>query len=155
MDKYCGDLLDRRYAEIRANLIGGKDLKSKSVIDLTLQAYATSKSDRQIPDALDPEFRLFAIRQIRLFVFVGHDSTSSTICYIVHLLCHNQEKLRLLRDELKSVLSADTADDVPSRILEQQHLLNQLPYTTAVIKEALRLFPPASASPAGQRTLPS
>lgn len=98
---------------------------------------------------LDSEFRTFAIRQIRLFVFVGHDSTSSTICYIVHLLFSNQEKLHLLRAELNSVFG--TTGDTASKIVEQQYLLNRLPYTTAVIKESLRLFPPASASREGQK----
>ena len=148
MDKYCGDLLDRRYAEIRAELASEKESRSKSVIDLILQAYATNKPGGQAPKVLDSAFRLFAVRQIRLFVFVGHDSTSSTICYIIHLLSTNPSKLQLLRAELNSVFA--TSNSVASQILSQQHLLTHLPYTTAVIKETLRLFPPASASREGQ-----
>lgn len=37
-----------------------------------------------------------------------------------------------------------------SKLREEPHLLNQIPYTTAVIKEALRLFPPASALRGGE-----
>lgn len=66
--------------------------RSKSVIDLVLQAYL-SKDSNAMPDKLDPEFRAFAIRQIRLFVFVGHDSTSSTICYCLHLVSKNPDAL--------------------------------------------------------------
>lgn len=40
-------------------------------------------------------------------------------------------------------------EDTASALREQPFLLNQLPYTTAVIKEALRLFPPASAMRGG------
>ena len=147
MDKYIGDLVDQRYADIMEDLKIEKESKSKSVIDLVLQAYAMDKSGGRMPGAIDNEFRAFAIRQIRLFVFLGHDSTSSAICYIIHLLSNNPEKLRLLHAELDSVF--DKAD-VPTQILQQQHLLNHLPYTTAVIKESLRLFPPASSSRQGQ-----
>ena len=147
MDHYIGDIIDKRYAQIRESLDRGEASRSKSVIDLILQAYATDISGGKPPPYLDLDFRTFAIRQIRLFVFVGHDSTSSTICYIIHLLFGNPEKLRLLRAELDSVFGTG---DIATKILEQQHLLSNLPYTTAVIKETLRLFPPAGASRQGQ-----
>lgn len=38
---------------------------------------------------------------------------------------------------------------VPCRLKEQAHLTNHLVYTTAVIKEALRLFPPGGCSRVG------
>jgi hypothetical protein len=53
--------------------------KSNAFIDLVLQSYLP-KDKKNLPDKLDSEFRAFAIIQIRLFVFVSHDSTSSTIC---------------------------------------------------------------------------
>jgi cytochrome P450 len=146
MDRYVGDLLDKRYSEIQEASSKGNGLKSKSVIDLILQTYATSKPGKP-PVLLDQEFHTFAIRQIRLFIFVGHDSTSSTICYIIHLLFLHLGKLKLLREELQSTFGGE---DVARKILEQQQIVNQLPYTTAVIKEALRMFPPASASREGQ-----
>ena len=148
MDNYIGNLLDKRYSEIRKEIAEGAGLKTKSVIDLILQAYATTSSEGQPPIALDSEFRIFAIRQIRLFVFVGHDSTSSTICYIIHLLFGHPEILGKVRSEVAKVFGI--AEEIPSKITEQQHLLNHLPYTTAVIKEAMRLFPAAAASRQGQ-----
>ena len=122
---------------------------TKSVIDLILQAYATTSPSRN-STCLDSEFRTFAIRQIRLFIFVGHDSTTSIICYIFHLLSSNPDSLRNLRAELHSVFGSLSSSEIGTKILSQQHLLNQLPYATAVIKETLRLFPPASASREGQ-----
>ena len=148
MDRYVGKLLDERYENYK-NVHESK--RSKSVIDLVLQAYL-SEDSKVMPDTLDPEFRAFAIRQIRLFVFVGHDSTSSTICYCLHLLSKNPDALARVRAEHDSVFGTDIS--APSTLLTSRpHLINSLPYTTAVIKETLRLFPPASASRQGKENV--
>jgi cytochrome P450 len=116
---------------------------------LTLSSKPTSqKTWQQNPPRLDPEFRAFAIRQIRLFLFAGHDSTSSTICYALHLLSTNPATLSSLRAEQDEILGPSVS--TPSTLTQQPHLVNSLPYTTAVIKEAMRLFPPASASRRGK-----
>jgi cytochrome P450 len=81
-------------------------------------------------------------------VFAGHDSTSSTICYIYHLLSKNPEALCKLREEHDRVFGQEV-DSANKILTTQPHLANGLPYTTAVIKEALRLFPPASSSRQG------
>ena len=101
---------------------------------------------------LDKGFRIFAIRQIRLFVFAGHDSTSSTICYIFYLLSANLEALSLLRAEHDKALGTDTA--AAASLLEScPQLTESLTYTLAVVKEALRLFTPAGCSRRGKRNV--
>lgn len=40
--------------------------------------------------------------------------------------------------------------DTAAQLRKEPHLLNRIPYTTAVIKEAMRLFPPASAMRGGE-----
>lgn len=145
MDKYIGDELDKRYDEYKSDPEGKR---TKAVIDLVLQAYLPQDGKTR-PEKLDPEFRAFAISQIRLFVFVGHDSTSSTICYILHLLATNTDALAQIRAEHDQVFGTDLSA-VPSTLKEQPHLTNTLPYTTAVIKEALRLFAPGSSSREGK-----
>ena len=145
MDQYIGRELDARFSESKSDT---SNTRRKSVIDLVLQAY-NAQSGEQEPRSLDPEFRAFAIRQIRLFVFLGHDSTSSTICYILHLLSQNPDALKRIRSEHDQVFGKDVSK--ASTMLESQpQLLNELPYTTAVIKETLRLFPPAATSRQGK-----
>ena len=145
MDQYIGNELDKRFSEYKLDL---SDKRQKSVIDLVLQAYI-AQSGEQKPTILDAEFRTFAIRQIRLFVFTGHDSTSSTICYALHLLSQNSEALSRIRSEHDQILGADVSR--ASAMLEAYpKLLNDLPYTTAVVKEVLRLFPPAASSRQGK-----
>lgn len=145
MDRYIGSELDKRFSEYKTD---PNDKRQKSVMDLVLQAYI-AQSGKQKPEILDPEFRAFAIRQIRLFIFTGHDSTSSTICYAFHLLSQSPDALNRIRSEHNQVLGRDLSK--ASTLLEENpQLLNDLPYTTAVIKEALRLFPPAASSRQGK-----
>ena len=145
MDTYIGNELDKRYSEFKADRDGKR---TKAVIDLVLQAYLPENT-KSMADKLDPEFRAFAISQIRLFVFVGHDSTSSTICYILHLLATHPRALLQIREEHDNILGKDLLT-LHSLLRTQPHLVNDLPYTTAVIKESLRLFPPGGCSRAAK-----
>lgn len=43
-----------------------------------------------------------------------------------------------------------SVEDTAAQLRKEPHLLNRIPYTTAVIKEAMRLFPPASAMRGGE-----
>ena len=144
MDKYAGAELDRRYEEYRH---GGAHKSSKSVIDIVLHAYITGSQNsgekRQLPKDMDPEFHAFAIRQIRLFLFVGHDSMSTTLCYTLYLLSKAPEALERIRDEHDRVFGTDR-DSLGSVLASSPELLNELPYTAACLKETLRLFPPGS-----------
>lgn len=141
MDQYVGKEIDKRYNEFKQ--LDLTDTRRRSAIDLILQAHMDSVTGEQ-PQKLEASFRAFAIRQIRLFVFAGHDSTSSTICYCIHLLSTYPEVLERLRSEHDTVFGTELS--AAATMLEQQpSIVNSLPYTTAVIKEALRLFPPASS----------
>ncbi|KAF7868680.1 hypothetical protein EAF04_005210 [Stromatinia cepivora] len=144
MDAYISEGLDRRYSEYKAD---SKDSRSKAIIDLILQAEIAPDSNTK-PEKLGPDFKAFAIRQIRLFVFSGHDSLRSTICYIYHLLSKNGEAMRKVREEHDHVFGKEV--DGASEVLKTKpRLANDFPYTTVVIKETLRLFPAASSSRQG------
>jgi cytochrome P450 len=147
MDRYIGQELDKRYAEWQAD---SSTSTSRSIIHLALAGYMSQQpAHTPRPPRLDPAFKAWATIQIRLFLFAGHDSTSSTICYCFHLLQSHPAALATLRAEHDAVFGTDPAL-APNLLRTSPHLLNALPYTTAVIKEALRLFPPASAMRGGR-----
>lgn len=80
MNRYIDNELTKRYSDYKADREGKRN---KSIIDLVFRGYLAERQDpksKTSPDELDPGFRAFAINQIRLFVFAGHDSASSTIC---------------------------------------------------------------------------
>lgn len=143
MDSYIGNELEKRYDDYRANSELDDQKQSKSVIDLALQSYL-AENPGKATQKLDRIFRRHATRQIRLFLFAGNDTTSSTICYTYYLLSTNPEARKRIREEHDSVFGTDLSA-VPSLITEQPHLINQLHYTIAVLKESMRLFPGASS----------
>ncbi|MCJ1432752.1 hypothetical protein MMC27_002109 [Xylographa pallens] len=123
--------------------------RSKTIIDLALANYLADQTQPRSSHGMDATFRHCATCQIRTFIFAGHDSTSSTICYAFHLLSTHPSIRRLLIAEHNNVLGLDYKE-AASRISESPHLLNQLPYTLAVVKETLRLYPPASSTRGGE-----
>jgi cytochrome P450 len=138
MDRYISTELDKVYEEWKTS--NNAVQKSKSVINLVIDGYMNG---RKIEARLDPQFKKWAITQIREFLFVGHDSTAATIVYCLYLLSKNKSALANIRAEHDKVFGSDVSN-VTNTIKEQPQLINQLPYTAAVIKETLRLFPPAS-----------
>jgi cytochrome P450 len=96
---------------------------------------------------VDAEFKEIAAAQLRLFLFAGHDTTSSTLVYCYHLLATHPDCMAQIRTEHNEVFGPNT--DIYQTLVQKPQLLNKLPYTLAVIKEALRLFPPASGFRAG------
>ena len=140
MDTYIHKELDKRFETLKAN--GSDNKQFKSVIDLALQDYLAD-SAKKASGQLDSDFRAFATRNIRMFLFAGHDSTSSTICYCYYLLYANPTTLAHVRAEYDSIFGTNLAI-TSSLISDKPELLNQIPYTHAVIKEAMRLFPAAS-----------
>ncbi|KAF4634131.1 hypothetical protein G7Y89_g3984 [Cudoniella acicularis] len=149
MNSYIGRELDMRYEAYKNSLECGDKPDSKSVISLVLEGYLKQNGGaQQLPVSLDKTFKSYATFQIRTFLFAGHDTTSSTICHMFYLLNKNPAALKKLRNEHDSVLGSDLST-AASVISNNPQTLNQLTYTTSVIKEALRLFPPASSARQG------
>ncbi len=85
-------------------------------------------------EALDDE----EIRdQVLIFLLAGHDTTAIALTFALHLLGHHPEAQARVRSEVEEVAGDRTpgSADVP-----------QLAYTTMVLKEAMRLYPPAWAT---------
>lgn len=60
------------------------------------------------------------------------------------MLSHKPEIVTRLRCEHDEIFGPDT-NAVSSVLKAKPHLINELPWTTAVIKESMRFFAPASS----------
>ncbi len=142
MNRYINAELDKRYEEWKSEKLTDR---AKSVMDIAIAAYM---SERKASDKLDSKFKSWATVQIRLFLFAGYDSTAATIVYSLYMLSKHRDILAKIRAEHDEVFGKDV--DSAARVLkERPQDINRLPYTTAVIKETLRLFPPASGMRGG------
>lgn len=90
------------------------------------------------------------VANLKLFLFAGHDTTSSTICWMFKLLQDNPKCLSKLRQEHDQVLGIDT-NRTASLLRETPELLNSLAYTHGVVKETLRLHPLALTVRQGEK----
>ena len=142
MNRYLNPLFADRYSAFQEKDAG----PGKSVIDLALKSYlAENPSAQSIPDA----FKEVAIAQVKLFIFAGHDTTSSAVIFTFDLLFKHPDILARVRAEHDAVFGPNISQ-AGSLLISKSQLLNQLPYTVAAIKEALRIYPTVAALRVGQ-----
>ncbi|KAF4995945.1 hypothetical protein FGRMN_4800 [Fusarium graminum] len=124
----------------------------KTVNGLAIQNYCKS-TDLQNNSTfqIDAEFLDVTIENLKIFLFAGHDTTASTLCFVYYYLHQHPEILENLREEHDRVLGLDHTN-ATAKISETPTLLNQLTYTTAIIKETLRLEPPIGSCREGSPT---
>jgi len=142
MNRYLSRELDSRYSVIH----GKADNKNKSVIDLALKTYLAENPSTA---GINATFKDFAMAQIKLFIFAGHDTTSAGAIFTYHLLAQHPDILSKVRAEHDTVFGSNAAD-ISSILSSKPQLLNQLPYTLAVVKETLRIYPTVAALRDGQ-----
>lgn len=86
------------------------------------------------------------IDQVKTFVLAGHDTASSTLAWIYYHLSQQPEVLNSLREEHDKVFGGhESVGREAEKIIKDPTILNELKYTLAVMREALRLYPPAAA----------
>lgn len=130
----------------------GETSAAKTINSLAAKAYKAEVQQQtangavtQKSQTIDPEFVEIAIAQLKIFIFAGHDTTASTLSFAYSRLYRDAAALAKIRAELDQVLGSDPSQTL-GRLTEHPHLLNQMPYTSAVVKETLRLYPPAATA---------
>ncbi|EFR05550.1 VerA protein [Nannizzia gypsea CBS 118893] len=104
----------------------------KTVIDLAIKDL---KESGQEPTA---ELMNVIVANLKAFLFAGHDTTAQTICWVFYEIIKYPGVLDKLRAEHDQVLGSDPK--AAKKVLQQNaYKINELHYTTAVIKETLRI----------------
>ncbi|KIW04430.1 uncharacterized protein PV09_04700 [Verruconis gallopava] len=126
-----------RYQMLREQKVVPSRKDPYSTLDLMLREQLMR--EEELKD-LDLEFDRLLLSNIKGLLLGGHGTTNDTLCYCYMLLSKNPAVMAKLREEHTRVFAADF-DQTVQMLQADPYKLNELEYTTAVIKETLRLFP--------------
>jgi cytochrome P450 len=118
---------DDLFGVCDAIVAGRREGRTSGETDLLSLLLAARDGDERLDDE---EVR----SQVLLFMLAGHETTAIALTFALHLLGRHQDVQDSVRDEVREVLGdrSPTAASVAG-----------LPLTTAVLKEAMRLYPSA------------
>ncbi|KAK8054510.1 hypothetical protein PG994_009577 [Apiospora phragmitis] len=123
------EIVRRDFAEMKAKVRNHKQPdRLRTAVALGLQNVETLTSD-VLEETCD---------QLKTFFFAGHDSTSAVLTWAMYELSHTPHALKSVRDELDTLFGKDGARDPAV-------LIHRMRYISAVLKEAMRLHPPAGS----------
>ncbi|KAI0109157.1 cytochrome P450 [Nemania sp. FL0031] len=137
IDALLKAIIHRKFAEQRGKLAASE--KSRSILALSLGD----------TECLSPELVNVTCDQLKTFLLAGHDTTSVTLAWVFYELSLNPSALATVRAELDSLLGTDASPEaIRTRLLSSDGaaLIQKMTYISAVIKEALRLHPPAATA---------
>lgn len=117
--------------------------RSKLSIDLVLSAIRDGSPSFSNPTrTLDKTNLSLATDQIKTLLLGGHDTTAATLCYTICLLSQHPEILARIREEHSRLVTPTmTRNEAIQSIVSNLSSLTNLPYTHAVIKESMRIYP--------------
>lgn len=152
LDALVGAELDKRVAYRQSSQDGtiksSSTERKRSIVDLALDAYekeTRESKEKGTSSGMSSSFRASAIDSVKTFIFAGHDTTSATLSYTLYLLHLHPPVQQKLVAELDAVFGPSCdASSIAASIKSDPHCINKLEYLTAIVKEVLRLFPPAS-----------
>ncbi|WP_245280050.1 cytochrome P450 [Hyphomicrobium sp. 99] len=86
------------------------------------------------PDTGEPMPNELIADNLATFLFAGHETTAKALTWMLYVLARAQEWQQRVREELDAVIGTGRIDAAT---------IGKLPITTRVLKEVLRLYPPA------------
>ncbi|KAI0843820.1 cytochrome P450 [Daldinia vernicosa] len=132
IDILIKNIIQQKYAELKEEAAGNR---WQSIVALGLQE----------SEALTPQLLSETSDQVRSFLFAGHDTNTSALQWAFYELSRTPRALKAVRDELDDILGPESDPQMICARLAHKgdSLLPRMHYINAVIKETLRLHPPA------------
>ncbi|KAI2780490.1 cytochrome P450 [Daldinia loculata] len=157
---YADDKADLPWWLIPRTILKRRRLGKRidTIVKAIIQRNHTVESDNarsilslalQDTEVLTPQLINEACDQIKTFLFAGHDTTSTAIAWILYELSLTPHALKAVRTELNDILGPETGvAEVRAKLLSHDgpDSLRRMKYIAAVIKETLRLHPPAATA---------
>ncbi|CAE7227428.1 unnamed protein product [Rhizoctonia solani] len=119
-----------------ALLAAGNDLstqagRGRDIMTLLMKANESAGSESYID-------RETMIGHMNVFIFAGHETTSTAVSRVLEVLAHRSNVQVRLREELRQYFEANPDETHHDGLLE-------LPYLDGIVREVLRLYPPVAA----------
>lgn len=156
--KYNGYRMERYISMVQREMSSRNSEDSCVISQAITRAASSPGSKKEHSEQKDPyrhlggqeHFDTVIRSQMRFLLLAGYDTTGASITYVLHMLSKYPEVLTRVREEHNQVLGPDLTQ-AAQKLRDNPHIVNCVPYTTAVIKETLRLYPPTSTLRNGQR----
>ncbi|KAF9874534.1 cytochrome p450 [Colletotrichum karsti] len=134
LDDFLMDVIRRKFNDVKQD----RGFSSRSILALSLRD----------TDALTQEIIDGTKDQLKTFLFAGHDTTSILLQWAFYELSRTPRAMRTLRAELESLFGPDLSPEAVRKALlsKGEEITRKMTYTSAVIKEILRLYPPAGSA---------
>jgi cytochrome P450 len=130
-----------------------KMVRSRAVLDGIVYGEIAQRRGQPDPEKMDILSLLVGVRdeagegfadkeirdQVMTLMFAGHDTSTSTLTFMMHELARHPDVVAKLCEEQDRVLGGDAPDI--------DRLEREMPYLEMVLDEVLRLYPPAWIGP--------
>ncbi|KAL1595798.1 hypothetical protein SLS60_009487 [Paraconiothyrium brasiliense] len=127
--------IEAKFEEMKASQnVGDKQTQDRSVLALALKDV----------DRLSSDIVQTTADQIKTFLFAGHDTTSILLQWMYYALSIHPKCLETIRAEHDAVFGEKDPREV--YLAKPDETTKALVYTSACIKEVLRLWPPAASA---------
>ncbi|KAH8898035.1 cytochrome P450 [Thozetella sp. PMI_491] len=160
--QWPGMVLRQRYSAYRLDSLIKESIKQRfselSTLGVKKDSRCILALGLQDTRTLTPLILQQCCDQIKTFLFAGHDTTSIVLQWTFYELSRTPRVLAALREELNDLFGIDPDPRIVRGALlaRGDELIQRMTYTSAVIKEILRLYPPAGSArmaPRGSKTM--
>ncbi|KAF2442413.1 cytochrome P450 3A30 [Karstenula rhodostoma CBS 690.94] len=139
VEAQLADMIRVRFEKLQRDNVDVNQKRGLCTMDLILREHLLEVRKTQ-REALDPAFMHMAITQVRTLLLASSGTTTATLIFAYALLSVHPQVLEKLRREHDTVFcpgveaTYDLLQAEPNRV-------NELEYTTNVLKEVLRMYP--------------
>ncbi|KAH8161792.1 hypothetical protein CIB48_g6450 [Xylaria polymorpha] len=120
---------------------GGSGSKKTTLLNQALKEIEQQTGQKALTvSSLDKASYRSIMSNLKILLLAGFETTSGLICWIFKELQDNPEWMQKIRAEHDEILGPDP-NQAAQVLKKSPQLLNSLPYTHAVVKEVLRMYP--------------
>ncbi|KAK4461333.1 cytochrome P450 [Cladorrhinum samala] len=147
IDALVNDIIRRKWSEWKQD--NGKPEEKKrdrSILSLSFQEYQGRHGELTAAEITETR------DQLKTFLLAGHDTTSTAISWVLYELSRTPRALRAVRDEVDSIFGTDANPKTVRAKLAARvpqgtpNPISLMSYTSAVIKETMRLHVPTGSA---------